>query len=49
MKGIKIVVLKSFNIVYVCEIHVKKMVWHIGYIKNRNVREYLCKQKHKFL
>jgi hypothetical protein len=48
MKGIKILVLKGFDIVYV---YVKSLVeeWCdilIIYTDNRKVRKYLCKQKH---
>ncbi len=49
VKGIEILVLKGFNIIYV---YVKSMVeeWCdiLVYIDNRKVREYLCKQEHIF-
>jgi hypothetical protein len=31
VKGIEIFVLNNFGIVYVCEIHGRRMVWHISY------------------
>jgi len=48
MKGIDILILKGFDIIYV-----KSMVgkWYdilVIYIDNKNARKYLCKQEHKF-
>jgi hypothetical protein len=47
MKIIEFFVLKSFGIVYVC---VKSMVgeWCGIFVINRKIKEYLCKQEHRF-